>query len=206
MLNWASTTMRRWRIRRELGRGKKRKKEKKTLSRATNTTAQGYFFYSYIFKRFLKWTLVTKQREYLVNSVEKYLRPVSSDYTDFIRDRVEQHRAKELNFTPSDYGKITFLLGFVSLNSEKQPQNYLHDMTDNITLRSKMCNVEFGGHGSNVIIYKKYGNRRYFPSRCLTLSRRHSQRPYMCYRSKCALSMNNLLASRIVILRKHANW
>ena len=164
MLNWASTTMRRWRIRRELGRGKKRKKEKKTLSRETNTTAPGYFFYSYICKRFLKWTLVTKQREYLVNSVEKYLRPVSSDYTDFIRDRVEQHRAKELNFIPSDYGKITFLLGFVSLNSEKQPQNYLHDMTDNITLRYKMCNVEFGGHGSNVIIYKKYGNRRYFRS------------------------------------------
>ena len=24
-----------------------------------------------------------------------------------------------------------------------------------------MCNVEFGRHGFNVIIYKKYGNRRY---------------------------------------------
>ena len=122
MLNWASTTMRRWRIRRRIGKREKRgRKEKKTLSRTTNTTAQGYFFYSYIFKRFFEWTLVTKQREYLVNSVEKHLRPVSSDYTEFIRDRLEQHRAKLLNFIPSDYGKIKFLLGFVwtAKNSHK---------------------------------------------------------------------------------------
>ena len=92
---------------------KKGRKGKKTLSRTTNTTAQGYFLIIIFLKHFSK-EHQSQRREYLVNSAEIYLRPVSStDYTEYIRDRVEQHKAKELNFIPSDYGKITFLLGFV---------------------------------------------------------------------------------------------
>ena len=53
-------------------------------------------------------------------------------------------------------------------------------MTGTITLRYKMCNVEFGRRGFNVIIYKKIRQSQVFSKWiCLTLSRRHSQRPYM---------------------------
>ena len=53
-------------------------------------------------------------------------------------------------------------------------------MTVTITLRYKLCDVEFGGHGFNVIIYKKIRQSQVFSKWiCLTLSRRHSQRPYM---------------------------
>ena len=74
---------------------KKKDERKRKRSQGQQIPELKDIFLYYIFKIFFKWTVVTKQRKYLVYSVEIYLRPVSSDYTDFIRDRVEQHRAKE---------------------------------------------------------------------------------------------------------------